>query len=347
MTTSSKRAIAIAALGLAALSAAPSAQAQPAQPSAADLESARELYKEGKALRDKGDLKGALKRFKAAHAYGQTPVTGLELGKTHIALGELVEAREVLLSVGRTKVASDETEKSAAARTEAADLAEQLRGKIPTLTVKVTGVPEGTAIQILVDGALVPAVGLGAIRKTNPGSHTVIVRASGKEASRPATLKEGESAEVVVSMEGASAAPTGPTGPTGPGPTGPGGPTDGSKPAPDGGGRKIHVLTWIGAGVGVAGVGVGTVTGLMALSKASKVDSACANKVCPTSAKSDVDSGRTLATVSTIGYIAGGVGVAAAAVGFFVLSKPASAGAAPARVQVVAGPSYLGLDGRF
>lgn len=346
MTTSSRRAIAVAALSVAALSfpLSPSeAWAQPAQPSAADLESARELYKEGKALRDKGDLKGALERFKAAHAYGQTPVTGLELGKTHVALGELVEAREVLLSVGRMKVASDETDKSAAARTEAADLAEQLRAKIPTLTVKVTGVPEGTAIQILVDGAPIPAVGLGAIRKTNPGPHTVVVRASGKEASKPATLKEGESAEVVVAMEGAAAGPAGPAGSTGP--TGATGPAD-TKPQPAEG-KKIHVLTWIGAGVGVAGVGVGAVTGLMALSKASKVDSACSNGVCPTSAKSDVDSGRTFATVSTIGFIAGGAGVAAAAVGYVVLSKPATAGAAPAKVQVVAGPSYLGLDGRF
>ena len=119
-------------------------------------------------------------------------------GKTHIALGELVEAREVLLSVGRTKVASDETEKSAAARTEAADLAEQLRGKIPTLTVKVTGVPEGTAIQILVDGALVPAVGLGAIRKTNPGSHTVIVRASktGEATFAHSVVRESDQKEI-------------------------------------------------------------------------------------------------------------------------------------------------------
>src|SRR5438874_1930474 len=107
MTTSSSAVArrAFAAIALAALVAVPAVSfGQPAaQPSAADLESARELYKEAKALRDKGDLRGALEKFKQAHAYGQTPVTGLELGRTHMQLGELVEAREVFLSVARMK----------------------------------------------------------------------------------------------------------------------------------------------------------------------------------------------------------------------------------------------------
>ena len=85
----------------------PPTTAPNAQPSAADLESARELFKEGREARQNGDLKRALDRFKAAHAYGQTPVTALELGRTHIQLGELVEGREVLLSVARIKVQPD------------------------------------------------------------------------------------------------------------------------------------------------------------------------------------------------------------------------------------------------
>src|SRR4051794_11445204 len=77
-----------------------SAQQPPAgsAPSAADLESARELFKEGRELRQNGDLPRAIERFKAAHAYGQTPVTALELGRTQMQVGDLIEAREVLLS---------------------------------------------------------------------------------------------------------------------------------------------------------------------------------------------------------------------------------------------------------
>src|SRR5262245_49543355 len=73
--TSSKRRLALlsftVALGL------PSSAA--AQRTAQDIESARQLYNQGIALRDQGDLKGALEKFRAAHALGNTPVTGIEL----------------------------------------------------------------------------------------------------------------------------------------------------------------------------------------------------------------------------------------------------------------------------
>ena len=80
-----------------------------AEPTASDLETARELYKEGRALRDKNDLKAALEKFKGAHALASTPVTGLELGRTHMLLTELVEAREAFLSVAKIPFADKES----------------------------------------------------------------------------------------------------------------------------------------------------------------------------------------------------------------------------------------------
>jgi hypothetical protein len=84
----------------------------------------------------------------------------------------------------------------------------------------------------------------------------------------------------------------------------------------------------------------------MALSKSSTVKNECSGLSCPSDAKSDVDSGRTLATISTIGFIAGGVGVATAAIGYFVLSKP-DASAAGLYVRAFASPRAIGLDGTF
>ena len=63
-----------------------------AEPTAEDLASARELFKEGRALREKGDLPKALEKLRAAHALGQTPITGLELARTYVLVGRLVEA---------------------------------------------------------------------------------------------------------------------------------------------------------------------------------------------------------------------------------------------------------------
>jgi hypothetical protein len=295
MTTSSRLA---AILAIVATLGATTAHADPTP---ADLESARELYRDGKELRQKGDLRGALERFKAAHGYGQTPVTGLELGRAHMQLGELVEAREVFLSIARLKVASDETDKSAQARAEAAELAEQVRGRIPTVIVKVSGSPPNAEPAVTIDGVNVPVVSLSSIRKVNPGEHTVAVRVGTHEEKRSVTVSEGESKDVSVDFAGVS-----------------------SDPQPSV--RRIHPLTYAGAGLAAAGLVVGTVGGVLALGKASSVDDACNGLSCPPSVKSDVDDGRTFATVSTIGFTATAAGLALAAIGLFVL-KPKSAGA--------------------
>ena len=305
----------------------PSAPSGP--PSAADLESARELFKEGRELRQSGDLKRALERFKAAHAYGQTPVTALELGRTHIQLGELVEGREVLLSVGRMKVQSDETEKSAAARAEAADLAEDVKKRIPTVMVKLTGVASDSAAQLQIDGFTVPIVGLTGIRKANPGKHVVVARAGTREETRTIDLEEAKTQDLTIDLAGTGAAP--PVGPVGATETGP---------------KQISPVTWIGLGVGALGIGVGAVTGIVALGKASKVDKACTSTHCPPSAKSEVDSGRTFATISTIGFAVGGAGLVTAAVGYFLLSKPKASGATQGVTPFITASS-VGLDGSF
>jgi hypothetical protein len=298
MTTSNRSRVLGAALLAAAVFATDRAHAEP---TAADLESARELYREGKELRQKGDLRAALERFKAAHGYGQTPVTGLELGKTHLQLGELVEAREVLLSIARLKVASDETEKSAGARTEAAELAEQTRTRVPTIVVKVTGVKPGTDPIVTIDGATVPVVSFSSTRKVNPGEHAISVRVANQDEKRTLTLAESEVKEVVVAIPEASAASA-----------------DTSLSASPQ--SSIHPVTIAGIGVAAVGLAVGTVTGILALGKASRLEDACQGLSCPPSARADVDDGRTFATVSTISFVVAAVGLAASAVGFFVLT---------------------------
>jgi hypothetical protein len=314
--------------------ATPSSTA-PNAPSAADLESARELFKEGREARQNGDLRRALDRFKAAHAYGQTPVTALELGRTHVQLGELVEGREMLLSVARMKVQADETEKSAAARTEAADLAEEVKKRIPSVSVKLTGVASDSAASLTVDGFAVPIVGLVGIRKANPGKHVVVARAGTHEETRNVELEEGKTQDVTIDLAGTGAT-------TVPGPvTGPDTST----------GKVISPVTWIGLGVGALGLGVGAVGGIVALGKASNVNKACTDTHCPPSAKGDVDAGRTAATISTIGFAVGGAGVITAAVGYFLLSKPKAAASAASRARLSVMPfvtaTSVGLDGSF
>src|SRR5689334_15630072 len=77
------------------------ATAARADPTAAEKETARALMAEGRDLRERGDSKSALKRFMAADALMHVPTTGLEVARTQVALGLLVEARETLRTVAR------------------------------------------------------------------------------------------------------------------------------------------------------------------------------------------------------------------------------------------------------
>ncbi len=308
--------------------------------SASDLESARDLYKQARELRTKGDLKAALEKFKGANALAATPITALELGRTYMQLGQLLEAREAFLSVSRLKVQSDESERSAAARTEAGELAEHVRPKIPSLVVRVP-----TGATLTVDGLTVPPDAVGLPRKLNPGAHEVSARmGEGAEDKKSVTLKEGESAEVTLAPKGD--APSVPSGPS----VGAGDARIVSPPvagAPkEGGGTSLHPLVWIGSGVAVAGVAFGTVAGIVTLSKKSTISDLCQGTRCAPSAESAVSSGRTWATLSTLSFIVGGAGAAAAVVGLF-LPTPSKSKVAAALSRVDVGPRWLGVRGSF
>jgi hypothetical protein len=182
------------ALGGIFLAYAPRALAQ--QGTAGDIAQARELLNEGLELRRQGDNGAALGKFRAAYAVVRTPITGIELARAYMAIGKLVDARETYLSIARIPERPEETSKSKAARAEGAQSAEQVRARIPSLTVKITGVPSD-AVAVTIDGAAVPSEALVAPRLVDPGSHIVSARStSGGTAESTVELKEGETREV-------------------------------------------------------------------------------------------------------------------------------------------------------
>jgi hypothetical protein len=180
---------------------------------AGDLETARALYKEGKELRAKGDLRGAIQKLKAAHAVGRTPITGLELARTHELLGQLVEAREVALDVARIRVAPDETERSTEARAEATRFAAELRDRIPDVTVHVLGVPVGAFPEVVIDGRALPPDLVGEPFKVDPGTHdvTVVGARVGATSRARVEIAEGESREVTLAYPTSTGSPPAPS----------------------------------------------------------------------------------------------------------------------------------------
>jgi hypothetical protein len=108
----------------------------------------------------------------------------------------------------------------------------------------------------------------------------------------------------------------------------------------------------VGIGVGGAGIVLGVVTGAMAAGKhGTASSSACASGPCSpgdfATYTSDRNSYYTLGTVSTIGFIAGGVLAAGGAA--LLLFSPKSDAAAPAAAWVSpwVGAGSAGVTGRF
>jgi hypothetical protein len=334
------RALLVGALSLFAVGAR-------AQPSAADLETARALFNEGMDLRDKGDAAGALEKIRAAHSLGKTPVTGLELGRTLMMLGKLVEARNVLVGVPQMAPEANETQVRRDARQEATRLAEELRARVPSVRLVFTGVPAGMQPAVQIDGLAVPAETIGYERKLDPGAHTIVASLPTQPERRIETkveLKEREIKSVQLDFPPDSAAvqPPGAAQPTPP-------PLASPEQPPA---RKSNLpLRLIGFGTLGLGLAVGGTFGALALSKGNDVKDRCdePSRTCPTAVESDLDSTRTLAMVSNVGFVVAALG-GGIVLTTFLMDSPPERAAKRRRgptARPVLGVGYAGVRGNF
>jgi len=307
------------------------------EPSAVDIAQARDLFNDGRRLRERGDLPGALEKLKAAYALAPTPIIGLELGHAYEQMSELVEAREAYLAIGRMSVLRSETGRSAKAREEAERLAGGLRARIPSLTVHITGA-EASTVTVTIDGAALPSNALLAPRPVNPGKHEVVASAAGRPSvTRTADLAEAETKVVELDV-GAGVAATAPTAPLNVTPS--------ASPVPRGG-QGPGPLVYTGFGLAAAGIVVGSITGVVAMSKASSVKQACSGLDCPVSVDGDLQTGRTLGNVSTASFIVAGVGIVAGAIGLVLPHRTEESSASRLPVTPWIGWGASGFEGVF
>ena len=320
-----------------------------AEPSLSDRETARSLMDDGDAKRDKNDLKGALKSYEAADAIMHVPTTGLEVARAQAQLGMLLEARETLGRVNRLPPKPGEPAPFTAARRTAETLTAEIGARIPSVTVVVTNPDPGQTTVIVFDGEIVPPAASAAPRKVNPGHHSVVARSGSLEKKQDIDVAEREARTVTFDLK-----PLKPVGP-GPGPAASSGDTAVEASSPS---ALPKVLIYGGFGLGVVGVGIGSVTGIMSISQVSDVKNDCTNNVCKPSRAGDIDSAKSLGTISTIAFIAGGVGIGAGVIGLVLQSKQSSSESAPAvgtsasaksalTVRPDVGPTWLGMHGTF
>jgi len=286
-----------------------------AEPTAADRATARTLAQEGQDALDAKKYSVSVDRFSRAESLVHAPTLLLGLARAQLGLGNLVESQENYNRIIREGVAPGAPKSWAKALDAATKEVQVLAPRIPWVTINVTG---SSSPQVMLDSTPVPAASLGVRRAVNPGDHTIKAFADGfLPSSRSISLVEGQALSVTLDLEPAPAAPPPPA------------PVIDTAPPPpmpetsksSGGTRKT--LVFVSYGIGAAGLITGGIAGVLAIQKHSKLQQAgCSNEICPGTEGKALDQYHTMTTVSTIGFIVGGVGVAAGTI--FLLALPGS-----------------------
>lgn len=215
-------------------------------------------------LRDKGELQEALARLASAYDLVPTPVTGFELGKTHMMLGHVLQAHELFKKVVRMAPSMEESTRSQTSRDEAARLANELEPRIPSLRLKLTLPKDATAV-VKVDDETITMTAPEALRAVDPGPHEVVAQAGdGPEEKVHVEVAEGEIKDVALAPQWVP-----------------------PKNPPPGKTREIiyvrqtNPLAFVGFGVAAAGLVVTTVATLVYIDARDDAKDKCGESYCP------------------------------------------------------------------
>ena len=322
-------------LALAALVAF-AAPARADEPSSADMASARALGQEGVKLADAGNCAEAVDRLQRSERIFHAPTTLARLGECQVQLGKVVEGSENLNRVVREQLASSAPAAFVQAQERAKKVLAEAKPRIARLKIAVAAPPD-VPLAVKVDGEPMPVANLNTNRPVDPGEHTVEASAPGYRTARgKVTLAEGGADTIALTLEVDPDAPK-------------------AAPAKVEGAQTVATTTttqppatpvttttapsrtpaYVALGVGAAGLAVGAIFGGMALGKKGDLDDACPGGTCAPGQQGTIDDGRAFGVVSTVGFIVGGVAVAAG-VYLWLRSSPKSSTAST-------GP-ILGLD---
>jgi hypothetical protein len=293
--------------------------------SEADKSTARQLAIDAQAALEAGDAEKAADLFRRADELYHAPTLVLGLARAYAAQGKYVEATEAYNRLIREALAADASDKFKQAQADAQSEIGGVQAKIAWVTITVEGPPQPT---LDLDGVAMSAAALGVRRAVNPGEHTL--RASG-EGFAPGETKfsvgPGESTDVALKLEpGESGHPLPP----------------GETASGDDPGMPMRIAGFVALGLGGAALILGGVTGGLAMGKHGDLEEACPEGRCPADQQSNLDSFHTLGTVSTVGFVVGGV---LAAGGLVLVLVAPSGGQEEAALEL--GPSSASLRVRF
>lgn len=265
----------------------PSAQsATPSVDAKAEFTNAIKLYKAD-------DAAGALPIFQRVADATKSPNAYLYVGHCLSKLGRYVEAH-VAFSATLKAILAQPDEKYEATRQAALTQLAALSQRVAKLVVSLTETPPG--LEVTVDGRPLEAAQLGTALVLEPGEHQVLARADGMQpVTRTITVQVGEEKTLAIALQPKDQPRSAPT------------PIE---PASNGSGKTLKVIGFVAAGVGVAGLGAFTVTGLQAKGVYEDLKSACGGAGCSDAAhQSDIQRGKSLQTMANVGLAVGAAGV--------------------------------------
>lgn len=299
-----------------------------------DRATARQLALEGYEALHAGEYAVAVDRLQRADQLVHAPTIKLDLARSHVGLGHLVEAHELYQQILREGVAPGSPPSWQKAVASARQEVVQLEPRLAWLNVRVEG-PRKPRVKL--DGTELPAASLGAKRAVDPGKMELSAEADGFLPLRQTVqVGEGESRDVRLVLLPDPARP----------------PERALKPAttPAPADRApSHVggaAAYTAYGVGAAGLLLGGTSSVLMFAARRELEGECVHGHCPESAAHDLARYHTYGTLTAVGLA---VGIAGAGVGtYLLLSHKSGADSAPGYdVSLNISPGRVSVDGRF
>ena len=274
--------------------------ADPCQAQKRDAAAAELLFQEGRKASEAGDFESACPKFEESQRLDPGAGTLVNLARCYEKLGRIASAWDRWSQALRLLRRGDERRPAVQRHLDAA------AARLPRLTVRLS--PDAApGARVVRDGIELRSASLGLPLPVDPGARTIEVVASGYE---PKTftieVEEGKTSEIVVTTgpKAKAAAPV-------PAPS----PKEKAQPvSPRASKSSSPVLGYVVGGLGIAGIGLGSATGIIAIKKKNDVDADCDRDesgalFCGPAGLSAADKGSTMSTVSTIGFAVGAAGL--------------------------------------
>jgi hypothetical protein len=309
------------------------------------------LFDEGRKLMAAHDYASACPKLAESQRLAPSGGTLLNLAECYEKNGQTASAWAAWKdAAGRANAAG-----KADVEKRASDRAAALEPSLAKLTVTLAAGSDVAGLEVKRDGVAVGHAEIGIALPVDPGQHTVEASAPGKQpwSGTVAVAAKQKDASVTVTLIDAAAPPPPPLPVATPAP----GPNPPPPPPPP---PQTETSSWstqktfavIAGGVGVAGIAVGSVFGVVAMSKnneALQSQNCRTASLCTQNGLSLTSDAKNAANLSTVGFIVGGVALAAGVVLWITAPSPSGSPQTGVRLAPAVGPSLGGfaLDATF